>query len=157
MIAEPKTPAEPTLTIQEMAAQSGLSEHTLRYYERIGLLRPIPRHDSSGHRRYPSELIAICEKLACLRGAGMSIEDMREHLRLVPKGASGAAEQKALFAAQEAAINDEIETMQIRKRYLAGKVAYFQAVEDGDTDTAHEIAGNNRNIAKELAHRKGKP
>ena len=36
-------PIKDTLTIQKMARQSGLSEHTLRYYERIGLLTPIPR------------------------------------------------------------------------------------------------------------------
>jgi DNA-binding transcriptional MerR regulator len=74
------------LTIQEMAQESGLSEHTLRYYERIGLIAAIPRHDTSGHRRYPVEMAAHLENLACLRGTGMSIEDMRTYLALLGQG-----------------------------------------------------------------------
>lgn len=41
------------LTIQQVARRTGLSESALRYYERIGLLDPVPRDPSSGHRRYP--------------------------------------------------------------------------------------------------------
>ena len=61
------SPAERTaqsrgLTIQEMSQQSGLSAYTLRYYERIGLLKPIPRNQSSGHRLYSPETVALVEK-----------------------------------------------------------------------------------------------
>ena len=48
----PQTETE--LTIQEAATQTGLSEHTLRYYERIGLISPISRAPN-GHRRYHEE------------------------------------------------------------------------------------------------------
>ncbi len=40
------------LTILEASRRSGLSEPTLRYYEQIGLIGPVPRDPSSGHRRY---------------------------------------------------------------------------------------------------------
>jgi DNA-binding transcriptional MerR regulator len=114
---------ETDLTIQEMAQQSGLSEHTLRYYERIGLLTPIPRDDSSGHRRYPPETIRLVETLACLRGAGMSIDDMRKFLRLLEQGSAAASEQKMLFASHKNALEGELEQMKRRIEYLAGKVA----------------------------------
>jgi len=45
------TPAAGALTIQDAARRSGLSEPTLRYYEEVGLIGPIPRDASSGHRR----------------------------------------------------------------------------------------------------------
>ena len=64
-------------TLQEVVERSGLSEHTLRYYERIGLLDEVQRDDSSGHRRYTEEDLRIIEALACLRATGMSIDDMR--------------------------------------------------------------------------------
>jgi DNA-binding transcriptional MerR regulator len=151
-----ETPKKPKteLTIQEMAQQSGLSEHTLRYYERIGLLIPVPRDGSSGHRRYSPDTVSVIESLSCLRGTGMSIEDMRRYLRLRERGAAAAAEQKALFAAHEVALAREMETMKVRLQYLAGKVAYWEAMEAGDTAKATEIGEANRLIAKALANQK---
>ena len=60
------------LTIQQVAALTQLSEHTLRYYERIGLLDPVNRA-SSGHRRYSTGDIAWIEFLTRLRTTGMPI------------------------------------------------------------------------------------
>lgn len=59
-------------TIQQVAALTHLSEHTLRYYERIGLLDPIYRA-SSGHRRYSTHDIGWIEFLIRLRTTGMPI------------------------------------------------------------------------------------
>jgi DNA-binding transcriptional MerR regulator len=113
------------LTIREVAAQSGLSEYTLRYYERIGLIRPIPRDDSSGHRRYPPETGAMLEALSCLRKSGLSIEDMRRFLELYAQGNLAAAEQGELFSAHLEKIKREIAQLQIRKQYIEGKAAYW--------------------------------
>ena len=147
-----KTPAE--LSILAMAKQSGLREHTLRYYERIGLLSPIPRDGSSGHRRYSPETVSVVESLACLRGTGMSIDDIRKYLRLRERGTAAAGEQKALFEAHRAALACEMERMQYRLKYLAGKVAYFAAVEAGDEDKAGKIGEANRLLAKAMAQQK---
>ena len=136
-------PIKDTLTIQEMARQSGLSEHTLRYYARIGLLTPIPRDLSSGHRRYSAETVGIVESLSCLRGTGMSLEDIRTFLHLRQQGSLAAAEQKALFAAHLAVVTEEMEQMKLRMEYLADKVAYWSAVEAGnmaEAETAKEAA-----------------
>lgn len=48
-----------TYTLQEVVERSGLSEHTLRYYERIGLLEQIERDQSSGHRRYTAQDLSL--------------------------------------------------------------------------------------------------
>ena len=143
------SPAERTaqsrgLTIQEMSQQSGLSAYTLRYYERIGLLKPIPRNESSGHRLYSPETVALVESLSCLRATGMSIEDMRAHLRLRQKGKAAAAEHRVLFAAHRAVL--ELELMRVRLSYLDGKIAYWQAVEAGDAERVERIAKENRRI-----------
>jgi len=132
------------LTIQEMSQQSGLSAYTLRYYERIGLLKPIPRNQSSGHRLYSPETVALVESLSCLRATGMSIEDMRAHLRLRQKGKAAAAEHRVLFAAHRAVL--ELELMRVRLSYLDGKIAYWQAVEAGDAERVERIAKENRRI-----------
>ena len=150
------TKTETGLTIQEMAQQSGMSEHTLRYYERIGLLTPIPRDGSSGHRRYPPETVSVIEGLACLRGTGMSLDSIRHYLHLREQGANAAAEQKALFAAHKNALEAEMEVMQLRLAYLTGKVAYWEAVKTGDTDKASELTEANRKLIKALTRKKEK-
>jgi MerR family copper efflux transcriptional regulator len=67
------------LTIQDMSRRSGLTEPTLRYYEEVGLIGPVERDASSGHRRYRDEDVDTVQILACLRTMGMGIEDMRTY------------------------------------------------------------------------------
>ena len=141
---------EATLTIQQMAAQSGMSEYTLRYYEKIGLIKPIPRDGSSGHRRYSAETAQMVEALSCLRASGLSLDDMWRYLQLREHGDEAAAEQKALFLAYAKEVEDEIRKLTIRQRYLSGKVAYWDAHLNGDLELAEQIAAQNQEIAQEL-------
>ena len=67
------------LTIQDVSRRSGLSEPTLRYYEEVGLIGPIARDPSSGHRRYREEEVDTLQALACLRAMGVGIEEMRTY------------------------------------------------------------------------------
>ncbi len=145
-IAQP----EATLTIKQMAVQSGLSEYTLRYYEKVGLIMPIPRDRSSGHRRYSADTVEIVEALSCLRASGLSLEAMRTYLRQRERGDEAAADQKALFLAHAEEVADEIRKLKIRQRYLSGKVAYWDARMNGDMELAKQIANQNQEIAKEL-------
>ncbi len=147
-------PTKDALTIQEMARQSGLSEYTLRYYERIGLLTPIPRDRSSGHRRYSAETVGLVESLSCLRGTGMPLEDIRTFLHLRRQGDFAAAEQKALFTAHLAVVTAEMEQMKVRMEYLADKVAYWSAVEAGDMEQAETAKNAARLLMPKLKRKK---
>ena len=129
-----------------MAAQSGMSEYTLRYYEKIGLIQPIPRDGSSGHRRYSAATAQMVEALACLRASGLSLDEMRLYLRLRERGDEAAAEQKALFLAHAEEVADEIRHLTIRQRYLSGKVAYWDARMNGDMELAEQIAAQNLKV-----------
>jgi DNA-binding transcriptional MerR regulator len=144
------TQTEATLTIKQMARLSGMSEYTLRYYEKVGLIEPIPRDGSSGHRRYRAETVRIVERLSCLRASGFSLNEMRLYLQQRKLGDAAAAEQKALFLAHAEAVAEEIRKLQIRQQYLNGKVAYWDARLDGDLERAAQIAEENREIAKAL-------
>lgn len=144
----PIAQTEATLTIKQMADLSGMSEHTLRYYEKIGLIEPIPRDGSSGHRRYSADTVQIVERLSCLRACGFSLDDMRLYAQQRERG--DAAEQKALFLAHAEEVAEEIRKLQIRQRYLNGKVAYLDARMKGDLERAAQIAKENQEIAKEL-------
>jgi DNA-binding transcriptional MerR regulator len=73
------------LTIAEVAGRSGVSAHTLRYYERIGLLDPVGR-DDGGRRRYGAEDLNRLEMLQKLRRTGMPLQRIAEYVELIRRG-----------------------------------------------------------------------
>lgn len=111
------------LPIQEVARRTGFSESALRYYERIGLIDPVPRDTSSSHRRYAEETVDTLEALACLRSMGMSIEDMRSYLDGVAEGRSAAPQMVELFAGRAERLEDELAALRLRHAYATAKVA----------------------------------
>lgn len=90
------TTAVDELTIAEAASEAGLSVHTLRYYERAGLLTSIGRNDS-GHRRFTTEDVEWLIVCTRLRATGMPIRRIREYAELVRAGAGNEAERLALL------------------------------------------------------------
>jgi MerR family transcriptional regulator, aldehyde-responsive regulator len=120
------------LTIQQLARRTGLAESALRYYERIGLINPVPRDESSGHRRYPPELVQSVEALACLRETGMSVADMRAYVENMRRGASAATDQRRLFEANAERLRAEITRLQLRERYVSAKARMWAARERDD-------------------------
>ena len=108
-------------TIQDVSRRSGLSEPTLRYYEEVGLIGPIDRDGSSGHRRYSSEDVDALQMLACLRAMGMGIEDMRTYQA-----------NRARPPAAHLLLPPQIETLRIHLDYLRDKAAVWDARDRGD-------------------------
>lgn len=85
------------LSIADAASATGVSAHTLRYYERAGLmLRPVDRASSS-HRRYSDADIAWVQFLTRLRWTGMPITVMRRYTELVREGETTVAERRELL------------------------------------------------------------
>jgi len=138
---DPSTsPAAREYTIGEATELSGLSEHTLRYYERAGLLEPIRRQSSSRHRRYATVDVARLRTLACLRAAGMPLAQMRRYFELLEHGATAAPLQLEMLIAQREVLKARRRELDDHARYLDGKVAYWQAIQAGDHAGAAEIA-----------------
>jgi DNA-binding transcriptional MerR regulator len=122
------------LTIQEVSRRSGLSEPSLRYYEKIGLIEHVERDESSGHRRYGAAVVGRIEALACLRATGMSVQDMRAYLDNLRDGPNAAWELHALFARNVERIDAEIERLHVRRDYLRLKADMWAARRDGDQE-----------------------
>jgi MerR family transcriptional regulator, copper efflux regulator len=120
------------LTIQAVSRRSGLSEPTLRYYEEIGLIGPIARDASSGHRRYQDEDLDVLQALACMRALGVGIEDMRVYQANRSRGHEAAAEQRDLLLRHAQRIEAEIAAQHTRLDYLRAKAALWDARARGD-------------------------
>lgn len=82
-LVETQLPTEP-LSVQEVSELLDVSPHTLRYYERIGLV-DIDR-DASGHRRYDTDAIRRLVFLTRMRLSGMPIRDLQHYVELVDAG-----------------------------------------------------------------------
>jgi DNA-binding transcriptional MerR regulator len=91
------------LSISEAARASGMSAHTLRYYERVGLLEPVSR-DGSGHRSYREADLERITFLAKLRATGMPIRDVRRYAQLMTAGEAINEERLALLEAHRQAV-----------------------------------------------------
>src|ERR1700685_566005 len=135
-------------TIQDVSRRSGLSEPTLRYYEEVGLIGPIDRDASSGHRRYHSEDLDTLQALACLRAMGMGIEDMRTYQANRARGHAAAAEQRDLLLRHAERVEAEIQTLHTHLDYLREKAAVWDARDRGDAD-AEERAWQRVRVAAE--------
>lgn len=87
---------EAELTIQQVTEVTGVSAHTLRYYERIGLLDSVERA-RSGHRRYTRHDLAWISMLMRLRATGMSIRKMQEFADLRRQGPENLPQRLAFL------------------------------------------------------------
>ncbi|WP_413204619.1 MerR family transcriptional regulator [Rhodospirillum sp. A1_3_36] len=84
------------MRIGDLAKRSGLTAHTIRYYERIGLL-PRADRDASGHRDYDRSILAWIDFLGRLKATGMPIRDMLRYAVLREQGAGTERERRLLL------------------------------------------------------------
>ncbi len=97
--------------IREMAERVHLSEDTLRYYEKIGLLAHVPR-DAGGHRVYGSREIKEIEQIMYLKASGLSLTDIRQYLELTQSGKEGKEQQHILLLATQKTLLRKMEDLE---------------------------------------------
>lgn len=98
------------LTIAEAAAKTGLTAHTLRYYERAGLITPVER-DASGRRRYAESDLAWLRFLVRLRETGMPIAHMRSYAALRADGPATNAARLAILTEHQANLRAQLDRL----------------------------------------------
>lgn len=132
-------PARPVpeegLSIAEAASRTGVSVHTLRYYERAGLvITPVDR-TASGRRRYRAEdlkWIKICTKL---RATGMPIKAIRRYAELVCTGPGNEQERLALLEAHRATVLAHLAEIQENLGVIDHKIDVYRGrLAAGDAD-----------------------
>lgn len=120
---------ETGLTIADAARASGLSVHTLRYYERAGLIGGVDRA-SSGHRRYSEADMEWVEAIRCLRASGMPIARIRRYYELVRTGGH-EHERLALLEEHREAVRAQLAEAQGHLAFVERKIAIYEELLDG--------------------------
>jgi DNA-binding transcriptional MerR regulator len=132
---------EAGLTIAEASARTGVSVHTLRYYERAGLVITSVDRTTGGQRRYQAQdlkWIMICTKL---RATGMPIKSIRRYAELVSAGPGNEQERLALLEAHRGEVMARLAEIQENLQLIDHKISVYQGhLAAGDADQLWAIA-----------------
>ena len=113
------------MTIAEVSRKYEISADTLRYYERIGLIPPVPR-TKSGLRDYDEESCGWVELMKCMRAAGVQIEALIEYVALFQQGDDTIDARKALLIEQRVQLLARMEDMQKSLDRLNMKIERYE-------------------------------
>lgn len=122
------------LTIQEAAQVTGLTAHTLRYYERIGLIHPIGREENT-RRRYSRDDIGWIDFLTKLRATGMSIKDMQRYAELQRQGDETLPQRVEMLKALRDQVEERIDALNEHLKLVHYKIdIYSQIIEEKELE-----------------------
>lgn len=127
------------MKISDLAKRCGLSAHTLRYYERIGLL-PYADRDRSGQRDYDASILSWIEFLGRLKTTGMPIRDMLLYAKLADKGKATFNERREMLEEHRERVRVHVADLEACLRVLDGKIASYAEAEERMRDDKRNIA-----------------
>lgn len=113
------------LSIQQFAQRTGLSADTLRYYEKIGLLRHVAR-DASGFRVYGPRDLEWVGFILRLKDTGMALDDIIRYADLRERGESTLAARQALLEVHAAKLQDRLERDREHLTALQAKIELYR-------------------------------
>jgi MerR family transcriptional regulator, aldehyde-responsive regulator len=113
------------MTITEVSEKFELSQDTLRYYERTGLIPPVNRN-KSGIRDYTEEDLRWVEFVKCMRSAGLPIEVLIDYVALFQKGDETLEARKDLLIEQRSQLAMKIEEMKKTLERLDYKIERYE-------------------------------
>lgn len=125
-------------SIGEVVKQTGLSAHTLRYYEKEGLL-PFVTKNSSGLRVYTTNDLRWLSMIECLKDSGLQIKEIRQYIEWFRQGDSTLQQRLELFQNRRKALEAEISRMQtVMNKITFKETLYTTALKSGSLAAADE-------------------
>ena len=119
------------MTIKEVSEHFGISQDTLRYYERVKMIPKVTR-TSGGIRDYQEEDLKWVELALCMRSAGLPIEVMIEYLDLYQKGDETIPARLELLSNQMEVLQEQKKQLEATTNRLAYKISkYEEAMKTG--------------------------
>ena len=115
------------LTIQEVSQATGLSAHTLRYYERIGLIHSIEREENT-RRIYTEDDIGWIDFLLKLRATGMSIKEMQKYAKLQRQGDETLPQRVEMLKSLQAKVETRMSELNEHLKLICYKIEIYQQI-----------------------------
>lgn len=106
-----------------------MTTHTLRYYERVGLIQPVGRA-RNGHRRYSEADAAWLNFLHCMRTTNIPIRDLQRYAALREQGEATSLERRKILQDHKAVIEEQIKALERAHAILEHKIANYRKIEE---------------------------
>lgn len=113
------------MTIKEVSENYNISQDTLRYYERVGMIPHVTR-SSSGHRDYQPEDLSWVELAKCLRSAGLTVEAIVDYVRLSQEGDGSILDRLELLKSQRQLLQNQQQRMSEAMSRLEKKISRYE-------------------------------
>ncbi|QJB55166.1 MerR family transcriptional regulator [Pseudodesulfovibrio sp. zrk46] len=126
------------MTISEIAKRTGLTAHTLRYYEKIGLIRDVER--GRGRRMYTEKDVEWLLFIVRLKETGMPLKQIEQYARLRYEGDTTLSERKAMLFSHRKDLKRNIDQLRGHLKALDKKIAIYETWEK-EYDEVRERAG----------------
>ncbi|MGW9413819.1 MerR family transcriptional regulator [Arthrobacter cupressi] len=120
-----------SFTIAQVAEQTGLSAHTLRYYERDGLLPGEVGRASSGRRAYSERDVGGIIMVARLRATGMPVAEIRRYAQLVRDGDASVPKRLNLLLEHREKVRDQLRQAQAHLAAIETKIELYRGFVEG--------------------------
>ncbi len=121
------------MTIKEVSEKYKISEDTLRYYERVGIIRPVTR--KNGIRQYGERELANIEFVVCMRSAGLSVEVLLKYIKLCDMGDETAQQRRQILIDEREKLKSKITDMNKALERLNYKVdVYYTEILKKETE-----------------------
>ena len=111
-------------SIQEVCRKTGLTAHTLRYYEKEGLLTGVAR-SAGGFRQYSDEDMEWLGLICCLKNTGMPLQEIARFVQLAHQGDRTLEERVELLKEHREKLIARMEEMQKYLEKITWKVNFF--------------------------------
>lgn len=124
-----------TYTISEIAEKMGVSVHTLRFYDKEGLLPFVDR--VNGRRVFKDEDFAWLRIISCLKNTGMPLKEIRQYMELCQLGDASLQERQEMILRQKRSIEDQIRSLQENLKLIEYKAWYYETAVAAGTESIH--------------------
>ncbi|AZN42398.1 MerR family transcriptional regulator [Paenibacillus albus] len=111
-------------TINEVAQKFGLTAHTLRYYDKEGLL-PFVERTKSGNRSFTEADVNWVALICCLKDTGMPIKEMKTYCQWAMQGAATSDERKSMLTEHRHEVVRQIENLQHNLQLIDEKIEFY--------------------------------
>lgn len=125
-----------TYTISEVAQKMGVSAHTLRFYDKEGLLPNVDR--VNGRRVFKDKDFAWLRVLNCLKNTGMPLKEIHRYLELCKLGDNSLNDRLKLLLDQKENIENQIKFLEYNMKELKYKIWYYEKAIEAGTEKIHD-------------------
>ena len=112
-------------SIGQVAKITGLTTHTLRYYDKFGILPSVGKN-SAGLRRFTDDDLRWLNILECLKSTGLQLKDIKHYIDLSKQGDNSLQERYQIFLKQKQRVEEEMLKLKSNMEKINFKIKYYE-------------------------------